>query len=81
MKTIVSEKGQITIPKPLRERLGLRTGQVLEAREELGRLVMTKSTNADPFEKYFGVLKLGMTTDEIMAELRGEDYARGHRRR
>jgi antitoxin PrlF len=81
MKTTVSEKGQITIPKPLRVRLGLRAGQVLEAREEMGRLVMTKATNADPFEKYFGVLKLGKTTDGIMTELRGEDTPRGHRHR
>jgi antitoxin PrlF len=81
MKAIVSEKGQITIPKPLRVRLGLRKGQVLDVRQERGRLVMTKSTTADPFEKYFGILKVGKTTDEIMAELRGEDYPRGHRHR
>jgi antitoxin PrlF len=81
MKTIVSEKGQITIPKPLRVRLGLRKGQVLEVREERGTLTMTKSPAADPFEKYFGILKIGKTTDEIMAELRGEDYPRGHRHR
>jgi len=72
MKTIVSQKGQITIPKPLRARLGIRSGQVLEVREERGRLVMTKRASRDPFDKYFGVLKLGRRTDEIMRELRGE---------
>jgi AbrB family looped-hinge helix DNA binding protein len=81
MKTVVSEKGQVTIPKPLRVRLGLRKGQVLDVRQERDRLVMTKSTAADPFDKYFGILKVGKTTDEIMAELRGEDYPRGHRHR
>ena len=81
MKTIVSEKGQITIPKPLRVRLGLRKGQILDVREEKGCLVMTKPATADPFEKYFGILKLGKTTDELMAELRGGEYPRGHRRR
>jgi hypothetical protein len=54
---------------------------VLEAHEEMGRLVMTKATNVDPFEKYFGVLKPGKTPDEIMTELRGEETPRGHRRR
>lgn len=81
MKTVVSEKGQITIPKPLRMRLGLRKGQVLEVRENRGQLIMTKPSPADPFEKYFGILNLGKTTDEILAELRGEDAPSGHRRR
>ena len=72
MKTTVSEKGQITIPKPLRVRLGIRVGQVLEVKEERGRLVMTKHAPQDPFDKYFGILKLGRPTDEIMKELRGE---------
>jgi antitoxin PrlF len=72
MKTIVSEKGQITIPKPLRVRLGIRVGQVLQVKEEHGRLVMTKRAHRDPFDKYFGILKLGRSTDEIMKELRGE---------
>jgi len=74
MKTVVSEKGQITIPKPLRVRMGLRKGQVLEVREERGRLVMTKSrTSDDPFDKYFGIFDLGESTDEVMAELRGRE--------
>jgi AbrB family looped-hinge helix DNA binding protein len=72
MKTVVSEKGQITIPKALRVRLGIRTGQVLDVTEERGRLVMRKRISDDPFEKYFGILKLGRRTDDIMKELRGE---------
>ena len=72
MKTTVSEKGQITIPKPLRVRLGIRAGQVLEVKEERGRLVMAKRAPRDPFDKYFGILKLGRSTDEIMKELRGD---------
>ncbi len=71
MKTIVSEKGQITIPKPLRVRLGLRKGQVLDVREERGRLVLMKQRLQDPFDRAYGILKLGRTTDELMEELRG----------
>jgi len=73
MKTIVSEKGQITIPKPLRVRLGIRKGEVLEVKEDRGRLVMSKRLASDPFEKYFGILKLGRRTDEIIDELRGSE--------
>ena len=72
MKTTVSEKGQVTIPKPLRVRLGIRSGQVLEVREERGRLVMSKQTTPrDAIDKLYGILHLGRPTDEIMEELRG----------
>jgi AbrB family looped-hinge helix DNA binding protein len=71
MKTIVSEKGQITIPKPLRERLGIRPGQILDFREEQGRLVAVKATPQDPVESVYGILKLGRPTDEAIAALRG----------
>ena len=42
MKTTVSEKGQITIPKRLRDRLGLRPGTILDFEEDRGRLVGRK---------------------------------------
>jgi len=77
MKTIVSEKGQITIPKPLRVRLGIRVGQVLEVNEEHGRLVMTKQARPhDAIDKLYGILKLGRSTDEIIDELRGPEKPR-----
>jgi antitoxin PrlF len=71
MKAIVSEKGQITIPKPLRMRLGIRKGQVLEVSENRGRVVLAKKDVQSPFDRAYGILKLGRTTDEIMEELRG----------
>lgn len=73
MKTVVSEKGQITIPKPLRVRLGIRKGQVLEVKEERGRLVMSKQGRRDPVDELFGILKLGRPTDQIIADLRGDE--------
>ena len=42
MKTIVSEKGQITIPKAVREKLGITPGTVLEIETEKGRLIAVK---------------------------------------
>ena len=71
MKTTVSEKGQITIPKPLRARLGIRPRQVLEVKEEGGRLVLTKAEYGDPVESVFGILNLGRSTVQVMALLRG----------
>jgi antitoxin PrlF len=71
MKAIVSEKGQVTIPKVLRDRLGIRTGQTLDFEEERGRLVATKVTAIDPVRKVYGMLKLRRSTDELIDELRG----------
>jgi len=75
MKTTVSEKGQVTIPKPLRDRLGIRPGHVLDFREEQGRLVATKATPEDPVESVYGILKLGRPTDDVITSLRGEPDA------
>ncbi len=72
MKAIVSEKGQVTIPKRLRDRLGIRPGQVLDFDEEAGRLVARKTVAVDPIEALYGTLDLGgRTTDEVIEELRG----------
>lgn len=73
MKTTVSEKGQITIPKELRERLGIRPGQVLDfSADERGRLIATKASSRGALDELYGVLKLAKSTDEIMRELRGD---------
>jgi antitoxin PrlF len=76
MKTVVSEKGQITIPKTLRIRLGLRPGQILELAEDRGRLVATKGGSGDAVEEAFGILDLSGSTDKIMASLRGKPRTR-----
>ncbi len=70
-QAIVSEKGQVTIPKRLRDRLGIRPGQVLAFREERGKLVATKAGAYDPVGSSYGTLKLGRSTDDVIADLRG----------
>lgn len=72
MKSRVTERGQVTIPKPLRERLGIRPGQELTFREEGGRLILTKELPRDPVEAVYGILRLGTPTDRLVSELRGE---------
>ena len=71
MKTIVSEKGQITLPKALRTRLGIRKGQVLEVTEERGRMVLAKAHARDPVDRAYGILKPGRTSDALVEALRG----------
>lgn len=74
-RAVVSEKGQVTIPKRLRDRMGIRPGQVLEFSEERGQLVATKAADEDPVASVFGSLQLGRPTDDVIADLRGEPDA------
>ena len=71
MKAIVSEKGQVTIPKRLRERLGILPGQVLDFEEEHGKLIVVKLDAVDPIDALLGAFPFEMSTDEFMAEVRG----------
>lgn len=41
MQTRVSTKGQVVLPHPIRRKLGLRTGDPLDARVEGGSIVLT----------------------------------------
>lgn len=58
MKAIVSEKGQVTIRKALREKLGIRPGSVLEFEAVNGKLVGVKKVMEDPFSRWAGKGKL-----------------------
>jgi AbrB family looped-hinge helix DNA binding protein len=72
MKTTVSEKGQITIPKRLRDRLGLRPGTVLDFEEADGALVGRRLLPADQLDALVGILpRPEGGTDATLRELRG----------
>jgi antitoxin PrlF len=71
MKSRVAERGQVTIPKPLRDRLGIPPGTTLEFSEDHGRLVAVKTSPADPVAKVYGCLGRKFNTDAFMTEIRG----------
>ncbi|RDJ20740.1 AbrB/MazE/SpoVT family DNA-binding domain-containing protein [Bosea caraganae] len=77
MATTVTSKGQVTIPKPVRERLGIEPGNAVDF--ELapdGRVVLFKVGGAQQpsrFDAVRGVADAGLSTDEIMALMRGDD--------
>ena len=56
MKAKVAERGQVTIPKALRNRLGIDPGTMLEFSEEEGRLIVVKAKTIDPVEQIYGGL-------------------------
>jgi AbrB family looped-hinge helix DNA binding protein len=72
MDATVAERGQITLPKEVRDALGLTKGTKLTIEIDGGRIVMRKNVR-DALEKIRGRFKLpdGMTTDDVMRELRG----------
>lgn len=72
MKAVVAERGQVTIPKRLRERLGIRPGTVLEFREEADRLVAEKAETAGALDRWYGRFGRQRRTDDIIRALRGE---------
>jgi AbrB family looped-hinge helix DNA binding protein len=71
MKARVAERGQVTIPKQLRERLGVKPGTFLEFSEDHGRLIAVKSGSVDPVSEVYGCLGKRINTDTVMARLRG----------
>jgi antitoxin PrlF len=74
-RTRVTERGQVTIPKYLRERLGIEPGTVLEFDTEGGRLVAHKARPHDPVEEVYGVIDLPRGTDDALRRLRGKAEA------
>ena len=73
----ITQKGQVTLPKMVRERLGIRPGEEVEFRlNEHGEVVVEKAKGGRPVErvsKWRGFFGPGLTTDEIMAMTRGDD--------
>ena len=76
MKSIVSEKGQVTIPKPLREKLGLRPGDVvLEFSAQRGTLVARPRLAGpeNPVDAVTGILP-PMDVDAEIEKMRGKAW-------
>jgi AbrB family looped-hinge helix DNA binding protein len=71
----VTSKGQITVPKHVRTKLGLAPGDELEFVEEEGRFVIRKRVRRSPFDRYLGYLarKRGQDPDDIVRGLRGHE--------
>ncbi|MGH8674592.1 MAG: AbrB/MazE/SpoVT family DNA-binding domain-containing protein [Burkholderiales bacterium] len=81
MSTLVTSKGQVTIPKKVRDHLGIRPGTAVdfEAGPD-GRVVLVKKSGgagarrkASRFAALRGTATVKLTTRQIMALTRGED--------
>lgn len=83
MTTTMTSKGQVTIPKPIRDALCLLPGAAIEfSVNAQGEVVLHSrkangeardATTPDRFEAARGKADIKWRTDELMALLRGED--------
>ncbi len=78
MATTMTVKGQVTIPKHIRDALGLTPGSRIEFTVEDGGVVLRKSgkrsgSKADRFDRAVGKAEIKWRTEDLMALLRGPD--------
>jgi AbrB family looped-hinge helix DNA binding protein len=72
MEATVAERGQITLPKAVRDALGLAKGTVLKVELDGGRIILRKDVS-DAISRVRGRFRLpaGVGTDEVMRDVRG----------
>jgi AbrB family looped-hinge helix DNA binding protein len=80
MTTTITSKGQVTVPKPIRDALGLEPGIGVNFNiNESGQIVLSKAggrhkaARPDRFESARGRSELRWRTKDLMALLRGDD--------
>jgi AbrB family looped-hinge helix DNA binding protein len=79
MATMLTSKGQVTIPKRIRDALGLAPGSAVDfGVDGAGEIVIRKAgararRKPDRFEAARGKADVKWRTDDLMALLRGED--------
>jgi antitoxin PrlF len=83
MNPALTVKSQVTIPKEIREFLGVGPGERIsfeplpDGRVAIAPVHRTKRKRIDPFEAMRGTSKSKLTTDETMRATRGDDWNRG----
>jgi AbrB family looped-hinge helix DNA binding protein len=68
-RRIIGERGQVTIPKELRERFGIEGGDEVVIREEAGKLVIERSVTREVLAE--GYRRRAQRTGELADELEG----------
>lgn len=67
----ITSKGQVTIPKPLRDKYGLNESVEVEFVADEQGLRLVKKGGLAPFDRVYGLLKSDSESDAIVEELRG----------
>jgi antitoxin PrlF len=74
----ITSKGQVTIPKKVREKLGVHPGEDVGFEEKGDLILIRKAVTKSPFDKWVGRLKhlKGQRSDNLVREIRGHDNSR-----
>ena len=68
----IGERGQVTIPKNIREKYGFLPNIEIDFfPDKEGVLIKKRSLKTSPIEKVFGILKKAQNTDDYIEEIRG----------
>ena len=68
----ISEQGQVTIPKPLRDHFGMNPNVEVEITPtENGLLIRKRAVARHPVDRIYGILARGGSTDDYVEEIRG----------
>lgn len=68
----ISERGQITIPKPLRDRFGMNSSVEVEITPtEHGLLIQKRTATRHPVDRVYAVLGRRGSTDDYLDKIRG----------
>ena len=68
----IGERGQVTIPKDIREQYGLLPNIEVEfIQEKYGILIVKKIRDMSPVEQVYGILKKNESTDNYIEAIRG----------
>ena len=77
MGSRVTRKGQVTIPKRVRDYLGIEPGSMVDFDVTADGQIVLINRDAPPepdrFERLRGTAPTKLTTDQLMALLRGDD--------
>lgn len=70
----LTSKGQITIPKKVRDKIGISPGEELQFKEKDGVFYIKKGVRKSPFDRWVGYLEksTNKNSDMIIEELRGK---------
>jgi antitoxin PrlF len=68
----VTTKGQLTIPKVIRDEMGLKSGDYVVVKETSAGYVLEKELDENRFDKYVGCLNREVKSDELLSELRDQ---------
>lgn len=68
----VTSKGQVTIPKEIREKLGIKKGDEIIFKETKRGIIIQKHITENPFEKYKGKTDTDETIEEWREKFRIE---------